>query len=108
MDFGKNRKLRSISINAFENCTKLTAIEIPETVENIGSNAFAGCTSIKSIIISEGVTWISRNAFSGWTKDQIIYVENLPEAPSGWYNIKYNWTWLDGSEATVVWNYKPE
>ncbi len=108
VDLGKNSKVTNISINAFENCTKLSAIEIPNTVKNIESNAFAGCTSIKSIIIPEGVTWIYKNAFAGWTKDQIIYVENLSEAPSGWYNIKNNWSWLDGSEATVVWNYKPE
>ena len=108
VDLGKNSKVTNISINAFENCTKLSAIEIPNTVKNIESNAFAGCTSIKSIIIPEGVTWIYKNAFAGWTKDQIIYVENLSEAPSGWYNIKNNWSWLDGSDATVVWNYKPE
>lgn len=108
VDLGKNSKVTNISINGFENCTKLSAIEIPNTVKNIEANAFAGCTSIKSIIIPEGVTWIYKNAFAGWTKDQIIYVENLSEAPSGWYNIKNNWSWLDGSEATVVWNYKPE
>ena len=52
---------------AFENCTSLTSITIPDSVTDIGSSAFCNCTSLTSIIIPDSVTYIGRAAFENCT-----------------------------------------
>ena len=48
----------------FENCSSLTYIIIPESVEYIGDHAFAWCSSLTSITIPYSVTSIGKYAFS--------------------------------------------
>ena len=57
----------SIGFYAFSACTSLTSIEIPNSVTSIGYNAFYNCTSLTSIEIPDGVTSIGNSAFSGCT-----------------------------------------
>lgn len=52
---------------AFNACTDLTSVTIPNTVTTIGSTAFLNATKITSITIPESVTTISENAFNGCT-----------------------------------------
>ncbi len=64
---------------AFNNCTSLTSITIPESVTAIVSHAFAGCTGLTSITIPESVTEIEGFAFSGCSDlIEIIVDENNP------------------------------
>jgi hypothetical protein len=55
----------SIGYGAFDGCTGLTSVIIPDSVESIGSNAFNGCTGLTSVIIGIGnkVTDIGEFAF---------------------------------------------
>ena len=101
MDFGKNSKIETIGINAFRNCSKLTAIDIPKSVTLIENSAFYNCTSISSVVIPAGVVNIGAKAFYGWTSDQTIYIEGRTEAPDDWSS-----DWYEGSTATVVWGYE--
>ena len=55
----------SIGDYAFEGCSSLTSISIPDGVTSIGSYAFSGCSSLASIVIPDGVTSIGGGAFSG-------------------------------------------
>ena len=55
----------SIGTNAFNGCSGLTSLTIPEGVTSIGTNAFYGCYGLTSITIPNGVTSIGTNAFSG-------------------------------------------
>lgn len=50
---------------AFESCSGLTGVTIPNTVTIIGSEAFKGCVGLKSIAIPDSVTKIDDYAFYG-------------------------------------------
>ena len=54
----------SIGEGAFNFCTSLESITIPDGVTSIGDSAFDGCSSLKSITIPESVTSIGYKAFS--------------------------------------------
>jgi len=57
----------SIGKYAFDNCTSITSITIPESVTSIGERAFYNCTRLKSITIPEGVTSIGDYVFYNCT-----------------------------------------
>ncbi len=54
-----------INSYAFEKCTKITGVTIPEGVTGIGNGAFSGCTKLTSVAIPEGVTYIGSSVFNG-------------------------------------------
>ena len=54
---GKNYSVTSISESAFQDCTGLTSVAIPNSVTSIGSNAFSGCSSLNAVRISDLAAW---------------------------------------------------
>ncbi|MBR4752520.1 MAG: leucine-rich repeat protein [Thermoguttaceae bacterium] len=52
-----------VAADAFDGCSQLETIELPETLEKIGARAFAGCSQLKTLTIPESVTSISDGAF---------------------------------------------
>ena len=50
---------------AFDGCTSLTSVTIPNSVTNIGDNAFISCTNLTSVAIGNGVKNIGVDAFWG-------------------------------------------
>ena len=57
--------LCTIRKNAFEDCSSLVSITIPEGIGEIGENTFAGCSSLKEISVPSGVVTIRKLAFYG-------------------------------------------
>ena len=55
----------SIGYDAFWRCSSLTSITIPGSVTSIGEGAFRACSGLTSITIPESVTTIGKSAFSG-------------------------------------------
>ena len=62
---GTTYGVTSIRSRAFEDCSSLTSITIPNSVTSIGGQAFYGCTSLTSVTIPNSVTSIGDYAFSG-------------------------------------------
>ncbi len=53
----------AISSSAFEGCTTLSTIQIPDTVTEIQGAAFSGCSNLSSVTIPESVTSLWYMAF---------------------------------------------
>ena len=50
---------------AFQDCSDLTSITIPDSVTSIGGSAFDNCAGLTSVTIGNGVTSLDSDAFSG-------------------------------------------
>ncbi len=57
----------TVGDSAFEFCTSLTSITIPNSVRTIGDSAFYQCTSLTSVTLGNSVTRIKDWAFSSCT-----------------------------------------
>ena len=53
----------AIAKDAFNSCSLMERITLPDTIKSIGSSAFFNCRKLKEIIIPNGVTAIGRSAF---------------------------------------------
>ena len=60
---GKTYKVTSIGNEAFEMCSGLTALVLPNSVTTIGEFAFYRCSGLASVNIPNNVTTIERGAF---------------------------------------------
>ncbi|MDD6703187.1 MAG: leucine-rich repeat protein [Clostridiaceae bacterium] len=69
---GKN--VVAIDDGAFQACTLITEVNIPDTVTSIGRYAFAYCISLKSVTIPSSVTSIGEKAFQN-SKSVVIKCE---------------------------------
>lgn len=88
-----------IAGGAFQDCTTLTSIVIPESVRTLGDSVFKNCTSVSSIVIPSTVTMVFYDLFAGWTADQTVYLPFAEgEKPAGW---DQNWS-AGGTNATFV------
>lgn len=61
----KGYTVTTIGTMAFDNCSSLTSIKIPNSVTVIEDYAFYNCSSLTSITIPDSVTTIGNNAFYG-------------------------------------------
>jgi hypothetical protein len=57
--------LKTISLNAFEGCTSLSSVSMPDSVTSIGKETFYGCYNLARVNIPESVTSIGKEAFYG-------------------------------------------
>ena len=86
----------SISFCAFYDCTGLTSIMVPNSVTSIGSVAFGGCCLLSSIDIPNSVTSIGESAFSNCTGLTSI------DIPNSVTSIEFNAFWRCTSLTTIT------
>lgn len=56
---------KKVFAGAFENCTALTDVKIPNTVTEIGDGAFYNCSALTEMLIPDSVIFIGTQALSG-------------------------------------------
>ena len=66
----------SISASAFQACSGLTQVTIPESITIIGALAFRDCSSLTSLIIPNSVISINPGAFYGCTGLTSVIISN--------------------------------
>ena len=62
----------SIGTSAFEYCTNLQSVTLPNSITAINQDAFYGCTKLGDINLPEGLTAINTRAFYNCNLDTII------------------------------------
>ena len=67
---------RLIANTAFDGCSSLTSITIPNSVMSIGRSAFEGCSSLTSITIGNSVTSIGWYAFDDCSSLTSVTIPN--------------------------------
>lgn len=65
-----------IGLEAFDGCSNLKSIQLPTSVVEFGNRAFCRCQGLSSLVIPSGITKIGEGAFSGWSNLMSIEVED--------------------------------
>lgn len=73
---GYTYAVTGISNYAFNYCSKVTSVNISNSVKRIGYSAFEGCTSLVSISLPNSITTIEDCTFSGCIKLASISIPN--------------------------------
>ena len=104
---GQTLTVTSIGKYAFQNCTSLTGITIPNSVASIGYAAFEGCTSLAEITIPNSVTSIGISAFRYCTSlTEITIGESVTEiGDSAFYGCTSLTEVIIPNSVTLIGNY---
>ena len=77
-----------IGNDAFNGCTGLTSIEIPNSVTSIGSDAFNGCTGLKTVYNFSNLTFSKGSGYDGYVA---YYADNVYNVPNGFIDSDFIW-----------------
>ncbi len=75
--------ITGIDDNAFQGCTRLKTVIMPDSITSIGEKAFINCTNLTTIEFSSQLTKIGNNAFEGtafkdsWSNYEAYYINDI-------------------------------
>ena len=94
----------AIGNDAFEECNRITAVDLGLNIESIGSYAFANCTGLRSIEITDNVTQMGERAFYQCTRlTAVIIGDGLKTIPQKCFEKCENLESLElGSNTTTI------
>lgn len=69
--------ITAIGSHAFDGCTALTSITVPDTVALIGTAAFSGCTALEEVTLPAGISGLLDSTFQGCTSLTSIALPDL-------------------------------
>lgn len=88
----------SIGYAAFEGCSSIERITLPDTLVTIDDRAFCNCYNLESIEIPYGVTYIGSYSFYGCSRltniplpDSVTYIGQYAFNSTAYYNDNNNW-----------------
>lgn len=87
--------ISAISHSALSNCKNLINISIPNTVTSIGTYAFDWCTNLKSVYLPEIPPALGVGSFGNIHKDCIFYCKSQESLNA--YKAATNWSTLTGT-----------
>ena len=73
---GRTYSVTSVRNYAFDGCSSLTSVAIPNSVTSIGGGAFFGCSSLTSVTLGNSVTSIGHGAFDNCSSLTSINIPN--------------------------------
>lgn len=79
---GSTYKVTSIGKRAFANCSNITNVTIPSTIDTINEYAFNNCSNLEYIYIPSSVEFVYNYAFY-YCYNATLYAERTSQ-PSGW------------------------
>ena len=92
----QKRGTASIGNNAFNICSSLSQINIPDSVTSIEASAFRYCSSLSQINIPDSVTSIGNNAFNScYSLTQINIPDNVTSIGDGAFQNCYSLTQIN-------------
>ena len=77
LTFESGSKIKAISRRAFEDCSKLEEIELPNTITSIGSSAFDGCTSLTNVYYNGTIEDWCKISFASYDSNPMYYASNF-------------------------------
>ncbi len=102
IDFSNAENLKTIGSYAFRDCSMLTEITIPNSVNTISTCAFQNCSALKSVSIGSGVTNCYSNIFDNCNKIETVYFNNNSSSATPFYNKSSLKTVVAGDKVTSI------
>ncbi len=88
-----NNNVKTIGTYTFLNCTSLSSITLPDSIETIKSNAFELCSSLEKMVIPQNTKIIEDSAFKNCSKlSELTLNDKLEKIGSNVFESCYNLT----------------
>lgn len=88
---------------AFYGCTNLTSVYIPEGTVSIGIQAFYGCSNMRSAFIPSGLLSVGKHIFSNCPRlGRVILASDTPPGSIAGFNVDYQFSGIQSSAVLYV------